>query len=188
MLYPKDSNLSKVLPLFGKRVPAKLLPQRMKTPQCGNCFGWHNQRACIRLPRCRICASTQHTESGHTTCDPKVPHACPPKCANCYGPHPADSLECLIRPSKNNTLPSKQQIFAIRQAASSARLRLKAAHCESIGNKTTAPAIADDADFVLNPLQTHISSPGSSLLPAGPGSFAVLAQDSLQNSSLRMNE
>ena len=51
VLYPKGSTLSKILPLFGVRVPAKLLPPRLRTPQYGKCFGWHNGRACSRFPR-----------------------------------------------------------------------------------------------------------------------------------------
>lgn len=188
VIYPEGSNLSKVLPLFGVRVPAKLLHQRMKTPQCGKCFGWHNQRACVRFPRCRICASTQHVESGHTTCDPQVPHACRPKRANCHGPHSADSLECLIRPRKDNSLPSKQQTFAIKQAAAAARLRLKAAHCEPIGNKEAAPAPLAEINLALNPPQTQTSSHASSPFPAGPGSFVVLAQDSPHSNINKINE
>ena len=56
VLYPKGPTLSKVLPLFRARIPVKLLPPKFKTPQCGKCFGWHNERACSRLPRCRICS------------------------------------------------------------------------------------------------------------------------------------
>lgn len=102
VLFPEETtNLSRVLPLFGVQVYTKLLRKKSRTPQCGNCFGWHNERTCTRNSRCRICGSTQHNEKEHTTCDPTRPHQCPPKCANCRGPHPADSLECLIRPKKD---------------------------------------------------------------------------------------
>lgn len=137
VFYPQGSNLSKSLPLFGARISVKLLPKRTKTPQCGNCYGWHNERACSRAPRCRICGSTQHVESNHTTCDPSRSHECPPKCVNCHGPHTADSLECLIRPGKDNKLPTKAQIVQIRKAATAARLRLKTAHCGTLGTETT---------------------------------------------------
>ncbi|KAI0998686.1 hypothetical protein K3495_g9510 [Podosphaera aphanis] len=39
VLYPKGPTLSKILPLFGVRIPAKILPPRSRTPQCGLCFG-----------------------------------------------------------------------------------------------------------------------------------------------------
>lgn len=44
-------------------------------------------------------------------------------------PHTADSLEYLIRPNKDNKLPSKTQISEIKKAIVSARLRFKVAHC-----------------------------------------------------------
>lgn len=160
VLYPKGPTLSKVLPLFGVRVPVKILPQRLRTPQCGRCFGWHNERACARLPRCRLCASTQHLESGHTSCDPTKKHLCPPKCANCHGPHPADSLECLIRPRKDNTLPGKAQMSEIRQAAAAARLRLKAAHCGVMGGQATDNA-TENATENSNPIQVPLTQPDS---------------------------
>ena len=56
---------------------------------------------------------------------------------NCHGPHTADSLECLIRPGKDNKLPTKAQIVQIRKAATAARLRLKTAHCGTLGTETT---------------------------------------------------
>lgn len=175
VIYPKGSTLSRVLPLFGARVPAKILPQRFRTPQCGKCFGWHNERACSRLPRCRICASTNHIESGHTSCDPNRDHVCPPKCANCHGPHTADSLECLIRPNKNNKLPSKVQISEIRKAAAAVRLRLRAAYCENIESHATT-AIQNNNDLFSD-------SPSTS-----GGKFAALAPDSSHVNSTLMNE
>lgn len=101
VLYPEGAPLSRNLPLFGVRVHAKLLPKRIKSPQCGKCFGWHNKRACARKCICTICGSCRHAESGHESYDPKREHPFPPKCANCHGPHPANSLECLIRPRKD---------------------------------------------------------------------------------------
>ncbi|KAI0997822.1 hypothetical protein K3495_g10367 [Podosphaera aphanis] len=139
VLYPEESSpLSRNLPLFGIRIQAKLLPKRTKLPQCGKCFGWHNERACCRAPRCRICGSTQHPESQHTSCDPTRVHQCPPKCVNCHGPHTADSLECLIRPRKDQSLPTKSQIAEIRKTAAAARLRLKIAHCGALDTKNFA--------------------------------------------------
>lgn len=141
VLFPEETaKLSRVLPLFGVHVYTKLLQKKHKTPQCGKCFGWHNERTCIRNPRCRICGSIQHDEKGHTPCDPTRPHQCPPKCANCHGPHPADSLECLIRPRKDQKLPSKSEIAHIRQVASAARMRWKKAHCETLSSQNSKAA------------------------------------------------
>ncbi|KAI1005054.1 hypothetical protein K3495_g3162 [Podosphaera aphanis] len=135
VLYPQASNLARSLPIFGVRATTKLLPQRTKIPQCGRCYGWHNERSCARVPRCRICSSSLHLEANHISCNPAVAHVCPPKCVNCHGPHPADSLECLLRPKKDNTFPNKQQTSTIRQAAAAARLRLKAAHCGVVNSQ-----------------------------------------------------
>lgn len=152
VLYPEGSSLSKSLPLFGVRVNARRLPKRTKIPQCGKCFAWHNERACIKSPRCRICGSTQHLESGHTSCNPDRIHSCPPRCANCHGPHTADSLECLIRPSKDHKMPSKAEIAKIRQAASAARIRLKIAHCDPISSKNgVQTTIESDLDMNAHP-------------------------------------
>lgn len=107
VLYPEGTLLSKIIPLFGVRVITKMLPKNTRIPQCGRCFGWHNERAYTRVPRCRICSSTKHTENGHTIFDLSRPHECPPNCVNCHGPYSADSLQRIIRPKKNNKLPSK---------------------------------------------------------------------------------
>ncbi|KAI0993874.1 hypothetical protein K3495_g14310 [Podosphaera aphanis] len=185
VLYPKGSTLSKLLPLFGVRVPTKLLPQKFKTPQCVRCFGWDNERSCARIPRCRICGSTQHLEAGHTSCDPSKDHFCPPKCASCHGPLPADSLECLIRPRKDNSLPPKQQIAQIRQAAAAARFRLKAAHCGVMENQTRASA---PSNINETPALTKTPPTVGRLFTESPSMtsdrFAPLAEDSLQSSSM----
>lgn len=106
-LFPEGSLIPKNIPLFGVRAHAKFLPKKTKLPQCGRCFAWHNERSCARIPRCRLYSSTKLVENNHTICDPTRPHDCPPKCANCQGPHPVDSLECLICPRKDSTLPTK---------------------------------------------------------------------------------
>ncbi|POS83996.1 hypothetical protein EPUL_003700, partial [Erysiphe pulchra] len=167
------------LPLFGVHVPVELLPKRIKTPQCGNCFGWHNERACSRTARCRICGSTQHFESNHTTCDPTRAHECPLKCLNCHGPHPADSFECLICSRKDNSLPNKAQITQIRKAANAARLRLKTAHRRALGTQTT------NCENIIPETQASLGtqSQGQEVLRPNFGSqycFAALAEDARQ--------
>lgn len=187
VLYPRGTSLSRSLPLFGVRVVAKLLPQRTRIPQCGRCFSWHNERACARVPRCRICSSTQHVESGHVSCNPAVAHSCPPKCVNCHGPHPADSLECLVRPRKDNTFPSKQQTSAIRQAAAAARLRLKAAHCGIIRTQPTENTKSNfSTSSISQGSRTNIGP--SEALDIGLGRYEILAEDSHQRRPDQMNE
>ena len=168
--------MAKSLPLFGVRATAKLLAQRSKIPQCGRCYGWHNERSCARVPRCRICSSTTHLEINHT---------CPPKCVNCHGPHPADSLACLLCPKKDNTFPNKQQTSAVRQAAAAARLRLKAAHCGIVNSQAAKTSNSD----VASPFASQATATRSFGPPEiASGRFEVLAQDSHQCSSDTMNE
>lgn len=154
VLYPAGSSPSRYIPLFGVRVHIKLFPRRIKIPQCGNCFGWHNERTCSRITRGRLCGSTQYIESEHTSCTPGVAHNCPHRFVNCHGPHPADSLECLVRPGKNHRMPSKAEISKIRQAASAARLRLKIMHCDMISKKQKTPAPVDSVMDMNVPAST----------------------------------
>lgn len=142
VLYPAGSALSKIIPLFGVRVHVKLLPKRTKIPQCGRCFSWHNEWACSRTPHCRLCGSTQHTESGYTSCNPDVSHNCPSGCVNCHGPHPADSLECLVRPRKDCKMLSRAEIAKIRHAASAAWMRLKITHCDAVSKNKTGKSLS----------------------------------------------
>ncbi|KAI1005913.1 hypothetical protein K3495_g2308 [Podosphaera aphanis] len=177
VLYPKGPNLSKILPLFGVRVPVKILPQRLNSPQCGRCYGWHNERSCARLPRCRLCGSNQHVESGHTSCDSTRDHLYPPKCANYHGTHPTDSLECLIRPRKDKNLPAEAQMAEIRQAAAVARLRLKAVHYGVMGGQ-----VIDIVPENSNPVQVPQTPPSvRRLFTESPslsrGKFAALDLD-----------
>lgn len=189
VLYPRGSKLSRSLPLFGVRISSKPLPKRTRIPQCGKCFGWHNERSCARAPRCRLCGSTKHTESGHVSCDPTRPHACPPKCANCHGPHPADSLECLIRPNKDNILPSKTQMAQIRQAAAASRFRLIAVHCKVLGQNdlTSQSQNLEDAPVLPSTPPTIHRLFSDSPSPTS-GRYAVLSQPSHECSQSRMHE
>ncbi|KAI1003549.1 hypothetical protein K3495_g4659 [Podosphaera aphanis] len=167
-LFPEGSlSLSRNLPLFGVRVRSELLPRKIRAPKFGKCFGWYNERACSRSHRCRLCGSTQHLESGHSSCDQIKPHQCPPKCANCHGPHPADSLECLLWPKKDNAMPTNAQAQQIRQAASAARLRLKAALCGVLLTQPTPDSNESMEDAPQTPtsvrnlfMETSSLSPG----------------------------
>lgn len=117
--------------LLGARASIKYLPKRTTTIQCKRCFQWHNDRICARTQRCRLCGSTVHTEPNHPACSPS-PHSCPPRCLHCHGPHPADSLECLLRPNPKKTKLTKQQTAQIRQTCAAARIQLcQAASCQT---------------------------------------------------------
>lgn len=191
-LYPEGFLLPKNIPLFGVRVQTKLLPKKSKTPQCSKCFGWHNERSCSRPQRCRICGSTKHVENEHASCAPETEHKCPPKCANCHGPHPADSLECLIRPKKDQKLPTRSEIAKIRQAASAARMRLVAAHCKPISTQqSTQVTTADDYTNNAPPTTPQATRRLFSVSPSpARGRFAVLQApyESRSNSPSRMDE
>jgi hypothetical protein len=130
--------LPRSLLLLGARASIKLLPKKVAVVQCNRCWMWHNERSCARLARCRLCGSTTHIESEHTLCSP-IAHPCPPRCFHCHGPHPSDSLECLLRPKPNQTALTKQQKAQIRQSCSAAFLRMKAANCTSLVTPTPSP-------------------------------------------------
>lgn len=99
---------------------------------------------------------------------------------NCHGPHPTDSLECLIRPRKDNSLPNKAQITQIRKAASAARLRLKTAHCGSLGTQNTNCQSIIPATQILLGTQ---SQGQETFRPnfGSPNCFAALAEDAQQH-------
>ncbi|POS85486.1 hypothetical protein EPUL_002457 [Erysiphe pulchra] len=105
------------------------------------------------------------TKYERTSCDLSRDHNFPPKCAYCRGPHTADSLECLIRPNKDNKLPSKAQISEIKKVPATARLRLKVAHCENIKTATLADNKPSEAC-------TETSSNIRTLFPSLPSSLA----------------
>jgi len=132
---PSDAKqLPRSLLLFGMRATARPLPNRTNIPQCSRCLHWHNERSCARAARCRICGSTEHAEDLHPKCHGD-PHQCVARCIHCHGPHPADSLECLLRPQPNKKPLSKAQKAQIRQSSAAARLRLLA-QCQATGPET----------------------------------------------------
>lgn len=92
----------------------------------------------MQISRCRIYGSTKHIENEHTICDPSRPQECPPRCVNCHGPHPVDSMQCLTRFRNDNKLPSKSEIAQIRKISSASKLRLKNAYCVVISASTSA--------------------------------------------------
>jgi hypothetical protein len=130
------TTLPQSLLLFGARASVKLLPKKVAVIQCNRCWLWHNERSCARLARCRLCGSTAHSEKEHTVCSTTA-HSYPPRCFHCHGPHPADSLECLLRPKPNQAALTKQQKSQIRQSCSAAFLRIKAANCGTRATQVT---------------------------------------------------
>lgn len=153
-----SSKLARTIILFGVRASVKLLPQRTTIIQCHRCFQWHNERICARSQRCRLCGSTEHAEADHPSCN-SVMHNCPPRCLHCYGPHPADSVECLLRPQPNKTPLTKTQKAQVRQSCTAARIQLcQAAGCKtktlskSPNPETTQPAIL--VPYTQPPMET----------------------------------
>lgn len=179
VLFPEGTNsLSRNLPLLGVRVRAKYQPKRIRVPQCDEYLRWHNERGCVKAPRCRLCGPTQHLEDGHTICDPENLHQYPPKCANYYGPNSADSLGFLFRPRKDNLMLTIKRIEQIIIASSAARLRLKAAYCGVISGKP--PAMKLTATKAPETMEATISTPINTRslfmesLSSSRGGFAVL--------------
>lgn len=110
------------LRILGTTVNPHLVIFKPKTIQCTNCFQWHNTRSCSRRAHCRICGSNNHTEDKHTSsCAAIPPHQCPAKCVHCGGPHPADNLNCPLRPTSlgPKTGPQKEAITRANKAARS---------------------------------------------------------------------
>jgi hypothetical protein len=146
--------------LFGARASVKLLPKRVAVIQCNRCLMWHNERTCARLARCRLCGSTTHAENEHTPCS-TIAHPCPPRCFHCHGPHPADSLECLLRPKPNQVALTKQQKAQIRQSCSAVSLRIKTASCPP---STSEPSpVRQDTSHVM-----EIEIPAAPSRPSTP--------------------
>jgi hypothetical protein len=116
-----SSTLPHQLRVFGVTANARLLARKLTTVQCNRCWNWHNTRSCARPPRCRLCGSTEHPEEKHSNrCAAPLPHQCPPRCLHCHGPHPADTLECPLRPSPTSTARTKTQQLGIRKSCSAA--------------------------------------------------------------------
>ncbi|KAF7174532.1 hypothetical protein CNMCM6106_009043 [Aspergillus hiratsukae] len=154
--------LPRQLRLFGMVTNARPLSRKTKVVQCNRCWKWHNSRACARHPCCRLCGSTQHTEEGHTNrCAAQPPHNCPPRCLHCHGPHPADHMECLLRPSRTGTTCTKAQQAEIRKTGS---LNLAKARMES-NCCTPTPATSQDQTMAMDSELTPLPSAQSMASP-----------------------
>lgn len=118
MMLPKDPNhkVPTRVTLFGQSVAVKFKPRQARVTQCRRCWGFHNPLKCTRKPRCRICSASEHQEDGHQAGLPPQP-----RCTNCLGKHPADQLDCPLRPSLHQGVlqrPTKVQVRAFRRTGS----------------------------------------------------------------------
>ena len=102
---------------------------RPKVTQCGRCFGYHRMETCSRPACCGVCASRLYTTPGHEHTQTTKPLCgalpgtclCPPKCANCCGPHSAIDAACPARPKSSAKLGiitrlTRTQLQSLRQA------------------------------------------------------------------------
>ncbi len=108
------------VPLFGGTCPVRKCERKATIIQCERCHGFHSTRICIKAIRCSHCAATSHQTGDHPAkqCQSNDPHhQCPPRCANCLGPHPATDIQCLLRPKQKNgvvTHPPREQTCSVR--------------------------------------------------------------------------
>jgi hypothetical protein len=187
--FPSDvTSLPRSPLLFGARASVRVLPKKISIVQCSRCLSWHNARTCARLPRCRLCGSTTHVEEGHTACSDTT-HSCPPRCLHCHGPHPADSLECLLRPKPQQTALTKQQKAQIRQSCSAARLRIKAANCGTSPRATEPSPNPLITNNTTQPMEVEAASSSSVLAtrPSTPPTSQTLLAPPTTNQSLRFS-
>lgn len=152
-----DVQLPRNLHLLGVQGTAKLMARKVSTIQCSRCFQWHNERACARAARCRLCGSTKHAETNHSTqCTNSADgHACPLRCLHCLAPHAADSPDCLLRRNPKSARLAKSQRNQIRSAGAAARMRACAqAGCSlSTCTSTTPPQNEEEMDTSGGPTQ-----------------------------------
>ena len=118
-LAEEDPQWKRQIHLFGSACFARKFERKPTIVQCEKCHGFHPARSCIRAQRCATCASTAHRTADHPqkSCLAADPHICPPRCANCLGPHMATALECPLRPTRKNgaiVQPGREQTKAIR--------------------------------------------------------------------------
>jgi len=120
-----ETTLPGRISLFGASV--RLIPSKHKAQvrQCTKCWGYHNERTCLRRVRCRTCGSTQHSEDSHNNdSDGSIP-----RCFNCRGPHRADDPGCPARPKAKDGIVQRKtrtELEAIRKTQGVARAALTA--------------------------------------------------------------
>ncbi|KAF6515080.1 hypothetical protein HZS61_004986 [Fusarium oxysporum f. sp. conglutinans] len=100
--------------LFGTSSLARTIEKKcMPTRHNPGCQGYHTNRFCGRNPRCGHCGEIATEDKPHAE-----PCNKPAKCANCYGPAPADHESCPAKPIRKNgrlQRPTKKELSAIRR-------------------------------------------------------------------------
>lgn len=99
--------------LFNNSYPAEARTQKPRITQCHRCLGFHNPRNCTRIERCPKCGKPSDKHTDTTANCPS-----PPQCANCNGPHKADSPKCPARPiikDGEKVHATRDQLKAIRE-------------------------------------------------------------------------
>ena len=104
--------------LFGSSRLARYIDKPAAPSQCDKCWDFHARHSCDRRPSCKRCGKSHPHDSNCTA---------PTQCANCLGPHTADSTECPARPirshgvyrrltqeEKNRVRKMGEQLFAQR--------------------------------------------------------------------------
>ena len=127
LLAPKE------VTIFCMRVRVIDRTRRPRVGQCQRCWAFHREEHCTNRPRCGTCASTMHTSADHTPACGTESCQCPPRCANCNGPHPSAYPDCPLRPRRCRATGSiqrvgKDQISQIRTGMK-ARWNKVAARC-----------------------------------------------------------
>ncbi|KKO96418.1 hypothetical protein THAR02_11481 [Trichoderma harzianum] len=163
--------------LFSSSLPAETRVQPPRVTQCPRCFGFHNPRNCTRTERCRKCGKPSYRHD-----DTMANCSSPPQCANCNGPHTADSLKCPARPVVRNgekVQITRTQLQAIRE------LGQQEYNKANPPKPKPAPAPAPNAEMTPNPgtrtgprLRLPISSSAPLFPPQPPAQKVIVEVDS----------
>jgi hypothetical protein len=155
------SRVPRWISLFGSRLPVVRKSKKPRIQQCARCWDYHNEKTCTRRSRCRLCGSKEHTETGHTHRGPSSPDcACPSRCTNCRGPHPADDPGCPIRPYYDGDVIQRKmqsQKEGIRKAQSAAfYTKYTASSCRKAGESSGSGASSQASeDLIMSTLDTQ---------------------------------
>ena len=162
-------NVPSRVELFSTPLTVQASRTSQRTPQCDKCFAFHPGR-CTNAARCPLCASTKHSVGEHG-CQGKASAAladcrCPPRCANCLGPHKSVDPACPARPTARRPL-TKSELVAMKRAGRAAWLAGNSCPAFSrpgASNPTaaTAPPAAPLASSIQN-TETNSASPPPSV-------------------------
>lgn len=117
--------------LLGLGAYSFLMTKPERLVQCQNCWQFHPPVQCTATKTCRTCG-VRHTEHDTESCQTT------PRCANCDGPHHADSRLCYARPKKvgdtYHKLSKSQRIHARKLGADDYRRQNMEMMAESLDN------------------------------------------------------